>query len=218
MSEVMLIEVERREKVGKGGGRKARRSGKIPAILYGEGKDPVPIQVDRRRLVDLFQKGGYENRIFLLRLAGTDQTRHALVRDLQLDPITDQIMHIDFQRVSLEQRIRVRVHVRLEGVPIGVKNEGGLLDFVTRELEVECRPDRIPSEIVVPVSALHVGQHLEVESVAFPEGVTYVGSPGVVVASVTHPRGIEAPGPEAAAESPAEPEVLSKGKSAESAS
>ncbi len=218
MSESIMIEVERRERTGKGGARKARRAGAIPAVLYGEAKEPVPIRVDRKRLVDLFQKGGYENRIFLLKLAGTDQTRHALVRDLQIDPTTDEILHLDFQRVSLEKRLRVRVHIRLEGIPVGVKNEGGLLDFVTRELEVECRPDRIPSEIVVSVSELHVGQHVEVESVVFPEGVSYVGAAGVVIASVAHGRGSEPTLEAAAATAPSEPEVVRKGKGEEAAS
>lgn len=217
MSEMIVIEVERRESTGKGSARRTRFAGSIPAVLYGERKEPVAIRVDRKRLVDLLQKGGYENRIFLLHLAGTDQTRHALVRDLQVDPVTDQILHVDFQRVSMEQRLRLRVHVTLAGTPVGVKNEGGMLDFVTRELEIECLPDRIPSEIVVDVSSLHLGQHIEAGGVALPEGVVYVGSPALVIASVTHAREA-APAPEATEAGPAEPEVLRKGKAEEATS
>lgn len=218
MSET-TIEVHRRERVGKSANRRLRQADTIPAVLYGGGRESVSIQVPRRVLIDSFKQGGHENRIFLLKLAGTDQSRHAMVRELQLDPVTHQVIHVDFQRILMDQKVRVKVHLALTGVPEGVKTDGGILDFVTRDIEVECLPAEIPHEIEVDVSALHVGQHLEVREVTLPAGIAYIGSPDTVVASVKHARleVVETPAAEAAATvaapaQPAEPEVIARGK------
>ncbi|HSM12813.1 MAG TPA: 50S ribosomal protein L25 [Thermoanaerobaculia bacterium] len=211
------IEVQRREGAGKSHSRRLRGAGMIPAILYGAGKESVPIQVPRKTLLELFKSGGHENRIFLLKLSGTDQSRHAMVRDLQIDPVTAQVVHLDFQRIQLDEKIRVKVHVTLEGTPLGVKNEGGILDFVTRELEVECLPTAIPQEIKVAVAELHIGQHVEAGQLDLPEGVSYVGAPEAVIVSVKHSRVEAVPAEEAAEETveAAEPEVIQKGKKEE---
>jgi len=212
------IEVQRRESVGKSEVRRLRRAEMIPAVLYGAGRESVPIQVPRRTLLELFKEGGHENRIFLLKLSGTDKSRHAMVRDLQIDPVTSQVVHLDFQRIQMDQKIRVRVHVELAGTSFGVKNEGGVLDFVTREIEIECLPTEIPQEIRVDVEPLHVGDHLEASAIELPEGVTYVGPAEAVVASVKHARVEAAPAgeeEEAAAAESAEPEVIQKGKKEE---
>ncbi|KAB2967902.1 MAG: 50S ribosomal protein L25 [Thermoanaerobaculia bacterium] len=221
MAEI-TIEVVRRERVGKSDSRRLRRADLIPAVLYGAGREPVSIQVPRRVLTDSFKEGGHENRIFLLKLGGTDQTRHAMIRELQLDPIDHRIVHVDFQRILMDQKVRVKVHLELEGVPHGVKTDGGILDFVTREIEVECMPSAIPHEVKVEVSSLRVGDHLEMGAVQLPDGVTYLGSPEVVVASVKHARMevVETPAAEgapvaAAATAPAEPEVIQRGKKEE---
>ena len=217
------IEVQRREGVGKSESRRLRRSEVIPAVLYGAGKDPMSIQVSKKLLLDLFKTGGHENRVFQLKLAGTDQNRHAMIRDLQLDPVTNQVVHVDFQRIALDQKIRVKVHLTLEGTAHGVKADGGILDFVTREVEIECLPTAIPQEIRVDVSELHIGQHMEVREITMPEGVVYLGAPDVVIASVKHAKieVVETPAVEAdaaaatAATTPAEPEVIQKGKKEE---
>jgi large subunit ribosomal protein L25 len=214
MSEA-TIEVQRRERAGKSANRRLRSRDLIPAVLYGADKEPIAIQVPRVTLLDLFKDGGHENRIFLLKLAGTDQTRHAMVRDIQVDAMTNKVTHLDFQRIAMDKKIRVRVHLALDGVPAGVKNEGGILDFVTRDVEVECMPSAIPQEIRVDVSGLQVGQHLEVGVIAWPDGVSYLGSPDAVIASVKHARMEEAPAVAAVAPTEtaaAEPEVIARGK------
>lgn len=211
-----VIEVEKRENVGKSASRGLRRAQMVPAVLYGGGKESVSIQVPKKQLLDLFKNGGHENRIFLLKLSGTDQSRHAMIRDLQLDPLTNQLVHVDFQRILLDKKVRVKVHVELEGTPYGVKVELGVLDFVTRELEVECLPSAIPNEIRVDITGLHVGQHVEAREVPLPDGVEYVGSPDVVIASVKHARTETVAAPaEGAAATAAEPEVIAKGKKEE---
>jgi large subunit ribosomal protein L25 len=211
------IEVHRRESVGKSESRRLRRADMIPAVLYGAGKESVSIQVPRITLIELFKTGGHENRIFLLKLAGTDQSRHAMIRDLQIDPVSTKIVHVDFQRILMDQKVRVKVHLALTGTPTGVKNDGGILDFVTREIEVECLPSLIPQQIEADVSELRVGQHLEAKELTFPDGVTYLGAPDLVVASVKHARieVVEAAPTEAVVAAPAEPEVIARGKKEE---
>lgn len=220
MSEA-TIEVQRRERAGKSESRRLRKSDLIPAVLYGADKEPIAIQVPRVTLLDLFKEGGHENRIFLLKLSGTDQTRHAMVRDIQVDAMTNKITHLDFQRIAMDKKLRVRVHLALEGIPTGVKNDGGILDFVTREVEVECMPNAIPQEIGVDVSHLGVGQHLDASEITWPKGVEYLGSADAVIASVKHarmeeaaPAAAAAPA-EGAAAAPAEPEVIARGKKEE---
>lgn len=132
MSET-TIEVQKRDIAGKSAARQLRRADLVPAVLYGGGRESVSIQVPKKQLLELFKSGGHENRIFLLKLAGTDKDRHAMIRDLQLDPMTNQIVHVDFQRILMTERVRVKVHLVLDGTPYGVRTEGGVLDFVNRD-------------------------------------------------------------------------------------
>ncbi len=216
MSEA-TIEVLRRDQIGSAASRRLRGRDLIPAVLYGGEREPVAIQVPRRTLLELFKKGGHENRIFLLRLAGTDQSRHAMIRDLQVNPVTSEVSHLDFQRIAMDRKLRVKVHIELQGIPHGVKTEGGILDFVTRELEIECLPAAIPAAISVDVSELQIGQHLEARQIELPANVVYLGSPEAVIASVKHARAEEVATPVAVAptEAAAEPEVVARGKKEE---
>src|SRR5215208_1451088 len=144
--EQMTIEVERREQRGTNANRRLRADGMIPAVVYGGGKDKetVAIQVRRKSLIDLMKGTGGENAVFLLQLAGTGQERHAMIRDMQIDPVSRQVVHIDFQRILMTEKVKVQVAVELQGTPDGVKNSGGVLDFVHREVTVECLPGDIP--------------------------------------------------------------------------
>jgi large subunit ribosomal protein L25 len=207
------IEVQPRGKTGTNSNRRLRRAGQIPAIVYGSGKDTVPIHVDRKRLTDQLRKSGGDNAIFLLKLADTGQERHAMIRDMQLDPITREIIHLDFMRVLMTEKVRVQVAVELTGTAHGVKVEGGMLDFSHREVHVECLPGDIPKVIVADVEGLHIGHHLTAGDLEMPAGVTLLDEPDRVLVSVMHPKA-EAP---TAAETPAEaePEVVKKGKTEE---
>ncbi len=211
MTQDLTIEVQRREETGKSANRRLRREEMIPAVVYGGGKEAISIQMPRKTLIDLFKSGGSENRIFLLKLADTGQSRHAMIRDMQIDPITRKVEHVDFMRIDMSKRIRVRVHVTLDGVAYGVRTEGGLLDFVTREVEVECLPTAIPQEIRVDVSEVRVGQHLEVKDLILPEGVKLLEEADRVIISVAHAK-VEVEAVVAGAEVVAEPEVIAKGK------
>src|SRR5436305_9785403 len=205
MSETMTIEVQPREETGKNANRRSRARGKIPAVVYGGGKESVSIEIDRKTLVDMMKGHGGENPIFLLKLG--DKDRHAMIRNLQVDPVSRQVIHIDFQRVLLDQKVRVSVPVELVGTPVGVKVDGGLLDFGTREVHVECLPGQIPKHPEADVTSLHVGQHVEARDLKLPEGVVLLDETEKVIAAVTHGR-IEAE--EEGTEGQAEPEVIQK--------
>lgn len=209
MSE-MTIDVQKRERVGKGGNREARRNGLIPGVVYGGGKDSVPIQLDRKSFVEMMKKSDSENPIFLLKL-GTGQERHAILREIQKDPVSRMVIHLDFQRVDMNQKVHVTVPIELKGVAYGVKTEGGLIDFVTREIAVECLPGNIPAHLDLDVTDVHVGQHVEASALQLPEGVTLFDSPEKVILSLTHARAEEA----TEGGDRAEPEVIKRGKGEE---
>ena len=209
------LAVERRDTRGKNEARRTRAEGKIPAVVYGAGRDTVPITVKARDLSDAFRGGAGENAIFLLKLQGSDQSRHAMIRDLQRDPLSRRTLHLDFVRVLMDTKIRVRVPVEVVGVAKGVKIDGGILDFVSREIEIECLPGNIPEHLPVDVSELVIGDALRVADVPAPEGVEVVDDAEKVVIHIVHPiheEVVAAPEAVEAVAEPTEPEVLRKGK------
>jgi large subunit ribosomal protein L25 len=186
----------------------------VPAVVYGGEAEPLPIQVEARTVQRLLRASG-ENAVFLLKLQGTDDSRHTMVKDIQYDALTGGLVHIDFLRVDMDQKVRVRVPVELVGVAIGVKRDGGILDFITRDIEVECLPSDIPEHLPLDVSELLIGQHVEAGQVGLPPNVELLEDPHRVLISIAVAR--------AAAEAPAteeglieavrtEPEVIHRGK------
>ncbi len=213
MSEIVL-EVHERQAANKNANRRLRASGQVPAVVYGSKLDTAPIQVEERKMRDLLrsQKGG--NIVFLLKLHGTEQSRHVMIREMQTDSISGEMIHIDFQRILMDQKVRVQVQIELEGEPVGVKTEGGLVDFVTREVELECLPNNIPEQLVVDISELHVGQHLEAKDLDLPEGVELHDLDRVIV-SIAQPQKAEeeeTDEDELLETEAAEPEVVQRGK------
>lgn len=184
----LTIEVAPRGATGKNESRRLRAAGSIPGVVYGGGRDPVSVTVDRHTMLELMRKAGGENAVYLLKLTGTDKSRHVMIRDMDVHPVTRQVRHIDFQRIVLTEKVRISVAVEVIGTPPGVKTEGGMLDFVTREVEVECLPTNIPHHLQADVSKLHVGQHVEAGDLELPEGVTLLEAPERVIAAVSHPK------------------------------
>lgn len=216
MSE-MTLEVHPRETRGSRASRRMRRGGRIPAVVYGGGKDTVPIEIDRKSLLDLLKQTGGENAVFLLKLAGSGKERHTMIREIDIDPVNREVRHLDFQRVLMTEKVRVQVPIEISGVPQGVKNEGGVLDFVHREVEVECLPGDIPRHLTLDVSALHIGQHLEASAIELPDSVTLIDEPSRVLVSIAQPRlAVEAEAEEGAEElleaEREEPEVIRRGR------
>ena len=205
----------RRESIGKGAARKARAAGLIPGVLYGRGETPVALNVSAREFdLAVHRKGG--NPIIGLALGGGEYT--ALIRDVQYDPVTRGIIHLDFQHISLTETIEVEVPIRLVGIPVGVKDGGGILEPIARELKVRCLPTVIPPAVDVDVSALNIGDSVHVRAISVPE-VTILTDPDVTVATVVPPtvHVEEKPAEEAAVAptEPTEPEVIAKGKKEE---
>jgi large subunit ribosomal protein L25 len=207
------LNVEKRSTIGKNEARRDRAAGRIPAVVYGAGKPNVAISVDRKALSDVFREGAGENAIFLLKLGGSDQSRHAMIKEMQRDPVSRKPLHIDFVRVLMDVKITVKVPIEVAGIAKGVKTEGGILDIVTREVEIECLPTNIPAHLTVDVTELAIGDAIRIAQIPPVEGVRIVDNPEKVVAHVAHPTREEEPvvAAEAAAE-PTEPEVLKKGK------
>jgi len=218
----LTLEVSRREEQGKGAAGRLRRDGKVPAVVYGGHRETVSITVDRKAVTDLIQKSEHGIRsIFLLKMAGTDQSRHAMIKDIQMDPIHRKMTHIDFIRVLMDEVVRTTVPIHVNGTPLGVK-EGGLLDFQVRELHIECLPNAIPDKIDVDISNLGMHEYIRLGELKLPEGIKVLDDPERVVVGVTHVKAEAEPTPEAAvaegaeAAAPAEPEVIpTRGKKAE---
>ena len=211
---VIPLSGTRRELLGKGGARKARAAGHIPGVLYGHGEEPVPVSIQAREfdLALRAHKGG--NPIVNLAVSGSEYT--ALIRDVQYDPLSHHILHLDFQHISLTETIEVKVAVHLNGLPLGVKDGGGILETILRELEVRCLPTAIPPAIEVDVSHLNIGDSVHVREIVVPD-VTILNDGGETVATVVPPTVMEEkPAEEVAVEgAPSEPEVITKGKKEE---
>lgn len=211
MAEVTL-EVSRREGIGKEVAKKLRRDGNVPAVVYGGHREPVAITVDRKSVSELIQKGEHGIRsVFLLKMAGTDQQRHAMIKEVTIDPISRRMMHIDFVRVIMDEVVKVTVPVHINGLAIGVK-EGGLLDFQVREVHVECLPNAIPDSIDVDATPLGVHDYYRVKDLKLPEGVKILDDPERVVVGVTVARAEVSETAAVDEAAVAEPEVIKKGK------
>lgn len=213
MAEI-VVAAQGRSETGKNANRQLRAEGRIPAVLYGKGQAATAISVAPRELATILRSGHGESMLFDLELDG--KRRKVVLKDFQVEPIKTSLLHADFYEVALDRAITVNVHVELTGTPVGVKTQGGKLEFVSREIEVECLPLDIPEKIVVDVTNLELGKHIRVQDLAVPKGVTFLTGPEVVVVHVVTIRGEEegaAPAEgAAAAAAPAEPEVIKKGK------
>lgn len=182
----------------------------IPGILYGPHEEPTTLQVQYKDLEGILRSASGENAIIDLRLDGGGEGLMALIREVQRDPVRRRILHVDFQHISMTQRIRVHVPVHLTGTPRGVKDFGGILEPILREIEVECFPADIPSHVSVDVSALGIGDAVHVSDIRL-EGVEVLSDAAQVVATVVPPTVEKAVTVEAAPEA-AEPEIIAKGK------
>ena len=212
--EKMVVEAERRVSFGKGANRKLRAKGMIPAVVYGQKKDSIPVAIDPKVLIRILRSHAGANTIFDLQVKGSDGTDNVMVKDYQLEPVEHELLHADLIRVAMDHALTLSVQIELSGIPVGVKLEGGLLDFVSRAIEVSCLPADIPEKIKVDVSGLVIGHLVRAGELELPERVTLVSDPGLVIAHVEAPKVEEEPAAEAVAEEgqPAEPEVIKKGK------
>jgi large subunit ribosomal protein L25 len=211
----IVVEVEPRSERGKNASRRFRRAGMVPAVIYGAGEPPLTVGLSPRRLEEVLHLETGRNTIFTIALSGRDQKGAVMIKELQRDPVSEAPLHVDLIRVQLDKSVTVRVPIRLVGVPEGVKAEGGVIEFVLREVEVECLPGDIPEHFDLDVSSLKVNQHVAVAALPMSAKVKILDDPEGIVAVVVPPRVEEVAAPvEAAPEAAAEPEVIKKGKEA----
>ena len=215
MSEAYTVEAEPREDFGKNVARRTRRTGRIPGVVYGGGGPVIPVTVDPEGIRQILHSESGQNAIFTLQVRGKAPTR-AMIRDWQSEPIRGGLLHVDLVRIALDTKLKLKVAIHLTGEPQGVKVEGGILEFVLREVEVECLPEDIPEAVTLDVTPLNVGQGLRVSDLPLGPKVKVLTDPTRVVAHVVLVKVEEEKPAEVAAEAaPAEPEVIRKGKAEE---
>jgi large subunit ribosomal protein L25 len=211
--EANVLEAQVRESGNKNEARRVRRGGKIPGIVYGAGKNSMPVSVDPRQVLRILHSESGHNTIFDLTLDG--ERSKAMIVDWQFEPIKGSLLHIDLKRIAMDKALRVSVPIVLQGVAEGVKTQGGILEQMLREVEIECLPGDIPSAITVDISHLVFGKVLRVTDLPKNDKLKVLTDENQPVAHVTSVKEEAAPTPEAAAEAaaaPAEPEVIKKGK------
>jgi large subunit ribosomal protein L25 len=212
------LQAEKRDGRGKNEARRLRASGKIPAVVYGAEKDKATeIAVDPRVLLRILHSESGVNTLIGLEGAGLASGGKVLVKDFQLDPIDHKLLHADFYAVAMDKAIEVTVPIVLKGEPKGVKQQGGVVDFVNREIEVECLPGDIPEHIDIDISELMLHQGIRVRDLAKNDKWTPVSDAEMMIVHVVTVKVEEAPAADAAAAAaapatPAEPEVIKKGK------
>jgi large subunit ribosomal protein L25 len=216
-----VLEAAARDSFGKNEARRTRREGRVPGVLYGEGREATPISVEPRALLKILHSESGANTLISLKLSGSGDAR-VLVKDFQLDPITHQVLHADFYRVAMDTALEVTVPVTIKGEPKGVKQQGGILEFVRREIVVSCLPADIPEHVEVDVSELMLHQGVRVRDIATSPKWKPITEGEAMLVHVIMPKAEEsAATTEAAAAAapaaPAEPEVIKKGKKEEEA-
>jgi large subunit ribosomal protein L25 len=219
------LDAKKRDGRGKNEARRLRVAGQIPAVVYGarkEGQAPegVPVAVDPKEVLRILHSESGANTLINLKLDGGES--RVMVRDYQLDPVTHQLLHADFYQLAMDKAITVAVPVVIKGEPVGVKQQGGLLDFVTREIQVQCLPTDIPEHIDVDVSELALHQSIRVKDIAESPKWKTVTDGETMLVHVVMPKAEESAAtaaeegavaaPAVAGATPAEPEVIKKGK------
>jgi large subunit ribosomal protein L25 len=212
------LEAQARDSFGKNESRRTRRQGLVPGVLYGGDKHATPISVEPKALLRILHSESGANTLISLKLPGGGDTR-VLVKEYQLDPVTHQLLHADFYRVAMDRAIQVTIPVIVKGEPKGVKQQGGVLEFIRREIEIECLPGDIPEHVEIDVSELMLHQGVRVRDLPVDPKWTAVSEPDMMLVHVIMPKAEEAPAPAEAAvaapAAPAEPEVIKKGKKEE---
>jgi large subunit ribosomal protein L25 len=213
-TDINILEAQKREAGNKNSARRVRVGGKIPAIVYGAGKDSTSVAVDPRQVLRILKSESGHNTIFDLAM-DNDRVK-AMIVDWQFEPIKGHLLHVDLQRIAMDKELTVTVPVLLKGEALGVKTEGGILEQLLREVEIECLPADIPKSIEVDVSHLVFGVEVRVKDLPHSDKVKFLTDENQMIAHITSVKEEVAPTPEAVAEAatatPVEPEVIKKGK------
>src|SRR5690242_6060592 len=213
MAQIVSLTAQNRDQTGKGAARQSRFAKKVPAVVYGHGRAAQNLTVDGPALEKALT--GIEPESTLIELTIDGKKAKALIREIQRHPIRPDIIHVDFYEIHADEKVKLKVPVHLTGTADGVRNAGGVLDQVTREVEIEVLPEHIPDRVELDVTALKIGDSLHVSELVIPNAVILTGA-DLTIATVVPPRAEEvaAPTPEAATEG-AEPELIRKGREGE---
>ncbi|MFH1282509.1 MAG: 50S ribosomal protein L25 [bacterium] len=211
--EEVNVEAQERKELTKGQIKESRRKGLIPAVIYGHGENSS-VFVNEKAFREAIHTHAGLNAIINMKLG--NGSYKVIVKDIQRNPITDNPIHVDFQSISLKEKIEVNVPLRIIGEALGVKEKGGVVEHIVREVEIKCLPTNIPEEFVVDVSELDIGQGIHMKDIQIPDNVESLMDPEIVVVHVVSSTKIEEVAvAETATELSAEPEVISKGKKEE---
>jgi large subunit ribosomal protein L25 len=211
-----VLEAQSRDTFGKNEARRTRRGGQVPGVLYGgDGKGATPIAVQPKALLKILHSESGQNTLISLKLAGAGDSR-VLVKDYQLDPVTHEVLHVDFFKIAMDKLLQVTIPIVVHGEPKGVKQQGGILEFIRREIVIEVLPADIPEHIDVDVTELMLHQGVRVRDLPKSDKWSPVSEPEMMIVHVVTVKAEETPAADATAATatatPAEPEVLKKGK------
>jgi large subunit ribosomal protein L25 len=212
-TDISILEAQKREPGTKNAARRVRVSGKIPGVVYGAGKDAAAVAVDPRQVLRILKSESGHNTIFDLAL-DSDRVK-AMIVDWQFEPIKGTLLHVDLQRIAMDKRLTVTVPVVLKGEALGVKTEGGILEQLLREIEIECLPADIPKNIEVDISHLVFGVEVRVKDLPHDPKLKFLTEENQMIAHITTVKEEVVAAPEVVADAtatPAEPEVIKKGK------
>lgn len=212
--EEIFLEAELREGTGRAAAKDLRDSGSLPAVVYFHGKDAISVKISRGALLKLVHQHRLESIIINLKIKDDKKAkgRPCLVKEVQYHPVSEDIIHVDFNEISLTEAIKVNVPIQANGEAVGVKQEGGSLEHLLWEVEVECLPTNIPKNIQVDITALKLGEAIHIKDIIFPEGVKPLNDPAAVVLHIAAPMKEEAPAEAIEGEAKEEPEVLKEKK------
>lgn len=210
------IKAEKRGAFGKNASRRLRREGMMPAVLYGADRANVPLTLKKKDVFTILMSESRERTIF--QISYDSELKNVMIKELQRNPVTDEILHADFIQIAMDRAIRVSIPVITVGEAVGVKTEGGFVELITRGVEIECLPKNIPERMEVDISNLHLRQSLKVGDLTAPEGVKLISHPDTLLVLIEAPSKEEEVAVEAKEEVvavPAEPEVIKKERAEE---
>ncbi|MEA3489445.1 MAG: 50S ribosomal protein L25 [Candidatus Omnitrophota bacterium] len=215
--EKIILKTTVRENLRKSASKHLRKEGMIPGVIYKEGKKGVNVQIDDKDLWHALHTEAGENAIITVDISGVKKNpqRTVIVKELQLHPVNDSFVHVDFYEISMKEKLKVKVPIAVKGESAGVKEDEGVLAQIVWEVEVECLPTDIPEHIDVNVEELRIGDAIHVKDIAAPEGVTILNDPEEVMITVNPPQAEEEETEEVPVEGEEEPEVIKKGKKEE---
>jgi len=207
----LTIKCEKRDVFGKNASRRLRREGKVPAVLYGRNEASTHLAIQKKDIFGILRSESGENTIF--KTSFNSEYKDTMIKEFQADPVTDEILHIDLILIAMDKAVRVSVPIVVAGEAVGVKTEGGFVELITREVEVECLPGDIPEYIEVDISDLHLHQSIKIEEMTFPKGAENMSDPQTLVVLIEAPTKEEEIVEEA--EDEEEVEVMAEGEQPE---